>query len=81
MTDTAERDRIAADALRWAAQQIDPGPRNSRPTPADRQDATIQAANRGTATWLRFMADQVERGYVEPRPVPEHTHDHEGATP
>lgn len=72
--DITTRDRIAADALRWAADRIDPGPRNNQPTPADETHSITMCANRGTATNLRFWADQVERGYIEPRPAGSQPH-------
>lgn len=65
--DITTRDRIAADALRWAADRIDPGPRATRPDPIDEAHDVTMCANRGTATNLRFWADQIERGHIEPR--------------
>ncbi|GIJ10751.1 hypothetical protein ACFFMR_18975 [Micromonospora andamanensis] len=64
--DTTTRDRIAADALNWAANHIDP---SDRLEPLDEQHAITLATWRGTATNLRFWADQVLRGYIEPRPA------------
>jgi len=55
---------------RWyVAERVDPGPRATRPKPTDETHDATMCADRGTATNLRFWADQIERGYIEPRPA------------
>jgi hypothetical protein len=51
------------DALRWAADQIDPGSREaSVARRVDRGMVFVVDADRGTATKLRLWADQQARG-------------------
>jgi hypothetical protein len=56
----------AADALKWAAARIDPGPRdNAAAAVEDMATTATYRADRGTATRLRMWADQITRGAID----------------